>query len=34
MTFHHRNLYSLAIEIYKIQNDMLPQIMKEIFELK
>ena len=34
MTFHHRNLYSLAIEIYKIQNDVLPQIMKEIFELK
>ena len=33
-TIHDRNLQSLAIELYKVVNDIAPQIMKSIFPLK
>ena len=31
MTIHHRNLQKLAIEMYKIKNNLCPMPMKEIF---
>ena len=34
MEMHYRNLYSLAIEINKVKNNITAQIMKEISELK
>ena len=33
-TIHHRNIQTLAIEIYKVINDISPVIMKDIFVLK
>ena len=33
-TIHHRNIQSLAIEIYKVINNISPEIMKDIFILK
>jgi len=33
-TIHERNIQSLAIELYKVVNDIAPQIMKSIFPLK
>ena len=33
-TIHHRNIQTLVIEIYKVINNMSPEIMKEIFVLK
>ena len=33
-TVHHRNIQTLAIEIYKVINDISPAIMKEIFVVK
>ena len=33
-TIHHRNIQTLAIEIYKVINNVSPEIMKEIFVLK
>ena len=33
-TIHHRNIRTLAIEIYKVVNNISPEIMKEIFVLK
>ena len=33
-TIHHRNIQTLAIEIYKVINNISPEIMKEIFVLK
>ena len=33
-TIHHRNIQTLAIEIYKVINDISPVIMKDIFLLK
>ena len=34
MTIHHRNIPSLAIEIFKLIKGLSPQIMKEVFILK
>ena len=34
VTIHQRNLQALATEIFKIKNDLSPEIMKEVFELK
>ena len=31
VTIHHRNLQKLATEMYKIQNNLSPKFMKEIF---
>ena len=33
-TIHNRNIQTLAIEIYKVINDISPVIMKDIFVLK
>ena len=34
VTIHQRNLQVLAIEIFKAKNDLSPEILKEVFELK
>ena len=34
VTIHQRNLQVLSTEIFKTKNDLLPEIMKEVFELK
>ena len=34
VTIHQRNLEVLATEIFKAKNDLSPDIMKEVFELK
>ena len=31
VTIDHRNIQSLAIELYKAKNDLSPEIMREIF---
>ena len=31
MTFHQRNIHQVAIEMYKIKNDLSPKFMKNIF---
>ena len=31
MTFHHRNIHQVAIEMYKVKHDLSPPFMKEIF---
>ena len=33
-TIHERNLQKLAIEMYKVKNDLCPKTMKELFVLK
>ena len=33
-TIHHRNIQTLAIEIYKVINNISPEIIKEIFVLE
>ena len=32
-TVHHRNVQNLAIELYKVQNDLAPKFMNSIFKL-
>ena len=32
VTIHQRNLQALATEIFKIKNDLSPEIVKEVFE--
>ena len=34
VSIHHNNIHTLAIEMYKVANDMSPEIMKDIFKLK
>ena len=34
VTVHHKNLQALITEIFKVKNDLAPDIMKDIFELK
>ena len=34
VTIHQRNFQVLATEIFKAKNDLSPEIMKEVFELK
>ena len=34
VTIHQRNLQTLATEIFKVKNDLSPEIMKDVFELK
>ena len=33
-SIHHRNIQSLAIEIFKFLNGLSPQIMNEVFQVK
>ena len=32
VTIHHRNLKVLATELYKVENDMDPEIVNEVFQ--
>ena len=34
VTVHHKNLQVLVTEIFKVKNDLAPDIMKDVFELK
>ena len=34
VSIHHKNLQHLAIEMYKIKNDLAPEVMKNLFEQK
>ena len=34
MTVHHKNSQVLITETFKIKNDLSPDIMKDVFELK
>ena len=34
VTIHHRNLQALAFEIFKVKNNMAPEILTEIFPQK
>ena len=31
LTFHHRNIHQVAIEMFKVKHDISPPFMKEIF---
>ena len=31
LTFHHRNIHQVAIEMFKVKHDLCPPFMKEIF---
>ena len=31
LTFHHRNIHQVAIEMFKVKHDLSPPFMKEIF---
>jgi hypothetical protein len=31
VSFHHRNIHNIAIEMYKVKNDLCPSFMKDIF---
>ena len=31
VSFHHRNIHTLAMEMYKVKNDLCPLFMKDIF---
>ena len=33
LTFHHRNIHQVAIEMFKIKHDLSPAFMKEIFTM-
>ena len=34
VTIHHRNIQALAIEMYKVRNNLSPQIMTDMFQFK
>ena len=34
VSIHHNNIYSLAIEMYKIANGISPEIMKDAFQIR
>ena len=34
VTIHHRNLQTLAYEIFKVKNNMAPEILTEVFPQK
>ena len=34
VTVHHKNLQVLVTEIFKVKNNLAPEIMKDVFELK
>ena len=34
LTFHHRNIHHVAIEMFKVKNDLSPPFMKDIFTHK
>jgi hypothetical protein len=34
LSIHHRNIHNVAIEMYKVRNNLSPSFMKEIFDHK
>ena len=34
VSIHHNNIHALAIEMYKVADDMSPDIMNEVFKLR
>ena len=34
VSIHHRNIQTLATEIYKVTNGLFPEIMSEIFQIR
>ena len=34
LSFHHRNIHQVAIEMYKVKHDLCPPFIKEIFSHK
>ena len=34
VTIHHRNIQALAIEMFKVKNDLSPNIIQDIFQLR
>ena len=34
LTFHHRNIHHVAIEMFKVKHDLSPPFMKDIFTHK
>ena len=34
LTIHQRNLETLATEVFKVHNNIAPEIMKDVFEIK
>ena len=34
VTIHHRNIQALAIEMYKVRNNLSPQIMTDMFQFR
>ena len=34
VTIHQRNLQDLVTEIFKVKNNLLPEIMKEVFDFQ
>ena len=34
VSIHHRNIKSLAVEMYKVRNESSPEVMNEIFQLR
>ena len=34
LSFHHRNIHQVAIEMYKVKHDLCPSFIKEIFSHK
>ena len=34
VSIHYNNIHTLAIEMYKVTNDMPPDIMNEVFKLR
>ena len=34
VTIHHRNIQALAIEMYKVRNNLSPQIMTDMFNFR
>ena len=34
LSFHHRNIHQVAIEMYKVKHDLCPSLIQEIFSQK
>ena len=34
ITIHQHNLQTLELEIFKVHNDIAPEVMKDVFEIK
>ena len=34
VTVHHRNIQLVAVEMFKVKNDLCPEIIKDLFQLR